>query len=79
MKDCEIQAIEQNFTQCFEILPRPSVASGQGDDDPVLSALRRYRDAAGSTFHPLSEARTEGLTVMSSFPGCFRSIKYEEV
>lgn len=26
-----------------------------GDDDPVLSALRRYRDAAGSTFHPLSE------------------------
>lgn len=25
------------------------------EDDPVLSALQRYRDAAGSTFHPLSE------------------------
>ena len=27
-------------------------------DDPVLSALQRYREAAGSTFHPLSEALT---------------------
>lgn len=34
---------------------RGSAAQSFGDDDPVLSALRRYRDAAGSTFHPLSE------------------------
>ena len=27
------------------------------EDDPVLSALQRYRDAAGSTFHPRSEAQ----------------------
>ena len=59
--------IEENCPPCVSefALPRPSVPSGQGDDDPVLSALRRYRDAAGSTFHPLSEARTQGVAVVS--------------
>ncbi|CAE7467112.1 MAP4K2 [Symbiodinium natans] len=33
----------------------PGVLPRSLGEDPVLSALQRYREAAGSTFHPLSE------------------------
>eukprot|EP00438_Fugacium_kawagutii_P016279 Skav201193 [mRNA] locus=scaffold633:293529:297392:- [translate_table: standard] len=53
--------------------PLPQVHAERGDacvpsgDDPVLSALRRYRDAAGSTFHPQSEVGPEEAPGSSRF------------
>lgn len=45
----------------WSVLPLQLLASVCWGDDPVLSALRRYRDAAGSTFHPQSEAHGRAL------------------
>ena len=49
------------FGPSRSMAPLPQVHAERGDaaqrgEDPVLEALQRYRAAAGSTFHPLSEA-----------------------
>ncbi|CAE7284959.1 RNF13 [Symbiodinium sp. CCMP2456] len=57
---CPKQQISIGRFVCFRpMAPLPGVHPGalprSEGEDPVLSALQRYREAAGSTFHPLSE------------------------